>query len=109
METKGKSKMKFQGEEVQLKFGEYSCNNRIALDFIDSAGYLYTRVTTNLVNEVLSNENCAFIDTNNNGEEVAEWLSQSDLGKFTGALGFSGYCIYPEFEFKKEVVEKYKS
>ena len=101
--------MKFQDEEVKLSFGEYSCNKRVALDLIDNAGFTYTRVTTNLIDEVLSNENCAFIDVNNNGEGIIEWLRHNNLGKFTGAIGFSGFCIYPEFEFDKEIIERYRS
>ena len=100
--------MKYRNEEVKLGFGEYSCNKRLALELIDSSGYMYTRVTTNLVDEELSNENCAFIDVNNNGEEIIEWLFKNNLGKFTGGLGFSGYCVYPEFEFDKEAIKKYK-
>lgn len=43
--------------------------------------------------------NCAYIDTNNNGNEIIEWLEQNGLGKSTGNLMPSGWCVYPEFEF----------
>lgn len=48
--------------------------------------------------------NCAYIDTNNNGNEIIEWLEQNGLGKPTGNLMPSGWCIYPEFEFDMETL-----
>lgn len=41
----------------------------------------------------------AFIDTNNNGPEILEWISSHKLGVPTGRLGFSGFCVYPEYHF----------
>ena len=99
--------MKYCGTEVRMEFNKYTCNNRLAMTLIDDAGYIYTCVTVNLVDEDLTNENCAFIDTNNNGDEIVRWLNTNSLGKFTGAIGISGYCMYPEFEFSKEVLEKF--
>lgn len=51
--------------------------------------------------------NCAFIDTNNNGEQIIDWLENNNLGMYTGNFEISGYCIYPEFEFDMNTVNKY--
>ena len=57
--------------------------------------------------------NCAFIDTNNNGNEIINWLIENKLGKLTGRMKMSGWCLYPEFEFNmdelmKHVTEDYR-
>jgi len=46
--------------------------------------------------------NCAFIDTNNNGNEIIEWLCENEIGHPTGNLKASGFCVYPEFQFNME-------
>lgn len=51
--------------------------------------------------------NCAFIDINNNGNEIIEWLYSNSLGHLTGRIKASGFCSYPEFEFNMEKLCKY--
>ena len=51
--------------------------------------------------------NCAFIDINNNDNGIIAWLEANKLGKLTGRMEMSGYCIYPEFEFDVDEVNKY--
>ena len=57
----------------------------------------WSDLTVNL--SVKCKDNCAFIDTNNNGEEIIDWLMENNLGKPTGRIKASGWCIYPEFCF----------
>ena len=57
----------------------------------------YGDITKNL--SVKCADNCAFIDTNNNGDEIIDWLIANGLGKPTGRERASGWCVYPEFEF----------
>lgn len=45
---------------------------------------------------------CGFIDTNNNGTEIVEWLIANELGHFTGRTRVSGWCTYPEFQFNMD-------
>ena len=52
-------------------------------------------------------KNCAFIDTNNNGEDIISWLQNNHLGYLTGRRGQSGHCIYPEFCFDTEKLKEY--
>jgi hypothetical protein len=42
---------------------------------------------------------CAFIDTNDNGEDIIDWIVSNDLGALTGEIGYSGFCCYPEVRF----------
>ena len=42
---------------------------------------------------------CQFIDTNNNGEAVLDWLVLYELGVPTGRYAASGHCMYPEVDF----------
>lgn len=51
--------------------------------------------------------NCAFIDTNDNGKEIINWLIANKLGMPTGRVAQSGFCTYPEFEFYMYEVKKY--
>jgi len=96
--------LQINGTEVIAVFSKYM-NERLALQLIDKEdGSCYTVVTVNLVDEELSNKNCAFIDTNNNGARILGWLERNSFGRLTGRDGISGYCIYPEFEFKEDLI-----
>jgi hypothetical protein len=65
----------------------------------------WSNLTVNL--SVKCKENCAFIDTNNNGNEIITWLEENNLGETTGRIAFSGWCVYPEFEFNMEELMKH--
>lgn len=52
-------------------------------------------------------ENCAYIDTNNNGQAVIDWLIENKLGRLTGKIVRRDFCICPEFEFDMDEVNKY--
>ncbi len=60
----------------------------------------YGDITVNLP-ECKRSSGCQFIDTNNNGTEILDWLEQNDFGKRTGNQDVSGFCSYPEFNFYK--------
>lgn len=51
---------------------------------------------------------CAFIDTNNCGDGVIDWLIENNIAIPTGDWGRSGFCIYPEVRFNKEFLDKVK-
>ena len=58
----------------------------------------YAALTVNL-EEFPREDNNAFVDTNNLGNEIVDWIIENDLGELTGRIGTSGYCIYPEVAF----------
>lgn len=45
-------------------------------------------------------KNCAYIDTNNNGNDILAWIVRHGLAVPTGHVGSSGYCRYPEYRFR---------
>lgn len=57
-----------------------------------------TIITVNLPGAERS-AGCQFIDTNNNGEEVLDWLMLYGLCTPTGRYAVSGFCKYPEVDF----------
>lgn len=62
--------------------------------------YEFAYLTVNLP-DGKRNAGCQYIDTNNNGSEVLDWLEENEFGKRTGNLTESGFCSYPEFNFYK--------
>lgn len=52
-------------------------------------------------------DNCAFIDSNNNGVEIIDWLMQNNLGELTGREMPSGWCRYLEFRFNMDELMKH--
>lgn len=66
----------------------------------------YCDITVNLPDERLTDETCAFIDTNN-APFLPSFLEENGLAKPTGMHGFSGWCAYPEYRFDMEAIEKH--
>ena len=86
----------------------YAQNNNLYVELITyDEGYAepWQNLTVNL--GIKCAEDCAFIDTNNNGEEIITWLEENNLGKRTGRIEPSGWCLYPEFQFNMQELKKY--
>lgn len=49
---------------------------------------------------------CAFIDTNNNGADIMNWLAKNDIAYPTGRTGASGFCVYPEVKFTEKALSE---
>lgn len=49
--------------------------------------------------------NCAYIDINNNGEGILAWIVRNGLAIPTGKYAHSGYCVYPEYYFRPEILQ----
>ena len=93
-------------------YGEYNvtcvatryCNNdSLAVSLITDEGEPFATATVNLP-ESGKHPNRAFLDTNN-CPGINLWLTENGFGFPTGIMGFSGYCMYPEFEFNLEKLE----
>ena len=85
---------------ITFKLNSYLQNGNLYVGLVThEAGYPepWSDLTVNL--SVKCEENCAFIDTNNNGDEIIEWLLNNNLGLLTGRVKRSGFCLYPEFIF----------
>ena len=96
--------------EIALIAAEYAGGNlAIAMEYYDSEENQlmpYAALTVNLVNEKCR-ENCAFVDINNLGPTILEWISVNKLGTPTGKYGKSGFCVYPEVKFNMDEVRKH--
>lgn len=51
--------------------------------------------------------NRAYVDTNNLGDEILQWIEDNNLGQPTGEIGYSGFCVYPEYEFNLDEINKH--
>lgn len=95
---------------ITLELANYAENGNLYVGLISyDEGYPepWQNLTINL--SVKCKPNRAFIDTNNNGHGIVDWLEQNKLGFATGNLMPSGWCVYPEFEFNMDEVMKYVS
>lgn len=95
--------------KVYLSKGKYLNNNTIAVDIIvvDSDGFEepFDSLTTNISCEYgLANDTTQFIDANNLGKDILNWLVKNNIAKPTGRAWPSGYCIYLLYEFTKEAL-----
>ena len=92
---------------IVLDTAEYT-NGRLAvemLEVVDSWVEPWSMLTVNVPDTELSDKNCAFIDTNNNGNDIVFWLMENGLGSPTARWAYSGFCSYPEFRFNMELLE----
>ena len=93
---------------MTFELNRYADNGNLYVGLIThEEGYPepWQNLTVNL--GVKCEENCAFIDTNNNGNEILHWLIDNDLGDVTDNLKSNGYWIYPEFKFNMKELMKY--
>lgn len=88
--------------------GRYANNGNLYVGLIThEEGYPepWQNLTVNL--DMKCKENCAFIDTNNNGNEILWWLIDNGLGDVTEELRDSGFWVYPEFKFNMDKLFEY--
>lgn len=93
---------------ITFRLDRYAENNNLYVGMITHAdGYPepYSDLTVNL--SVKCDENCAFIDTNNNGDRIVEWLITNKLATLTGRVRQSGFCVYPEMKFDMVELMRY--
>lgn len=90
---------------MTFKLANYVENGNLyvgLLTNIDGYEEPWSDLTVNL--SVPCKPNRAFIDANNNGNEIIAWLVNNGLGHTTGLMMPSGWCVYPEFEFNMEAL-----
>lgn len=96
----------YKGCEVSLVKSKFYDGN-LAVVMIDEYGNYHSRITVNLPTYSKTDENCAYVDSNNL-PRIVEWLKRHKLAEPTGMLAHSGFCEYPEmrFNFDNEYFEK---
>lgn len=63
-------------------------------------------ITVNLPHEGMANSRLQFIDTNNYGWDLVNWLEENKIATFVGYYGFSGYCTYPLMRFSVSKIKQ---
>ena len=90
------------GYNVYIEKVKYQYKNRLAVQayVVEDDGWVepYATISVNLVNEKLTDENCAYVDCNN-VPFIDEWLEENGIAEPTGRFAFSGFCVYPEMRF----------
>ena len=104
--------MKKYGKNHPMTFqiSNYANNGSLYVGLItNEEGYPapWSNLTVNLAESSRCKANCAYIDTNNNGTMVLDWLEDNGFGKRTGNIAFSGWCMYSEFEFNMDELMKH--
>ncbi len=93
--------------KIQLCISAYCDNGSLAIvmnDWASGEEEPWNVLTVNL--DSVCPKDCAFIDTNNNGEDILAWIERHGFAAPTGNYGYSGYCIYPEYRFCPEILQE---
>lgn len=98
------------GQDIPVFFriDHYVSNDNLFVGLVtDRDGFYepWNDLTTNIGR--FCEPNCSFIDINNNGIDVLDWLLANHLGELTGRVECSGFCDYPEFRFNMDELNKY--
>ena len=91
--------------EVELMGDKYKVNACKTTYLVDgSLVVVLTRKNETFVDLTVNlgvkptNENCAFVDTNNN-KWAEKFLKTNNIATPTGRIASSGFCLYPEYCF----------
>lgn len=63
-------------------------------------------ITTNLCSRLQDDEH-AFVDTNNYGSGIIDFLKSNNIAVETGFVQQSGFCTYPLLRFSKDMLKKF--
>ena len=89
---------------VTLQVRSY-LNGNLAIQMITCEdGEPWNTLTVNLGGTC--KKDCAFIDTNDNGDSILPWLVRNGLAVPTGVLCRSGCCVYPEVRFRDSALKE---
>ena len=92
---------------VQTDFGKYevapvtckySYGDRLAIELEEKSGEPFAVLTVNIDSMFELAEDEAFVDTNN-CSWAEKFIKKHKLGKPTGNVGYSGFCVYPLYKF----------
>lgn len=90
--------------EVSLFVSSYLANNNMAIEMITNDGEPFSSLTVNL--DFLM-PGYAFIDTNNNPDNIEEIIKKTGIATPTGTVKQSGFCQYPLYEFDMDKLKEY--
>lgn len=110
MEKTYKLNMYGKTYNIALRKTTYRNNDTLAIIMmcIGKKGYEedFGTLTVNIDDsDLLADETSAFVDTNNLGSEIVDWLVKNKIANTTPFIGRSGFCSYPLVMFDDKVVE----
>lgn len=91
---------------IALKVTSYLDGN-LAIDMEAwDEGYAepWSNLTVNL--DGVRGKDCAFIDTNHNGDDIIIWIIRHGLAIHTGVRQRSGFCEYQEYRFRADRLQE---
>ena len=100
-------------DKVAVRLNNYHYGDRLYVGLLCwDNDYKYweplTTITVNIPDEPITDKNCNFVDTNNNGMEIIGWLVEHGFAERTDRVGQSGFCTYPEMRFNLEALKEYE-
>lgn len=91
-----------QSYRVKMAVDQYVTNKNLALPMWCEDGPFAT-LTVNLNEKLPGNQ--AYVDVNN-CPWASEFIAVNGIGRFTGKIGFSGWCEYPLYEFDLDKIKE---
>lgn len=82
--------------EVQVRKHRYVLNDNLAISLLTEEGEPFGMLTKNLKKKLP--ENMAYLDVNNM-PDAEKFVTENNLGRFTGMYSNSGFIVYPLYEF----------
>lgn len=87
--------------KVKIMRSNYCNNGNLAIMLICDDGEPFGNLTVNFSENLPPN--MAYVDTNNI-DDAERFINEYNLGEFTGKTRESGFCIYPLYKFKEEML-----
>jgi len=91
--------------DIQISVNHYQADGSLCVDLWNQEEGPIARLTTCL-NKKGIEENMSYLDENNCPWSL-DFIEHYGLGRNTGKVGFSGYCMYPLIEWDLTELEKY--
>jgi len=90
---------------MELQCAAYGNGNLAIMMITHEEGYAepWSTLTVNLMDGLAPD--IAFVDINDNGDDILRWIEQNGFGEPTGRTRQSGYVTYPEYKFDLEKIE----
>lgn len=100
-------KLEFLDKEYKVETFKAAYNENDNLAVIVQNKNFEEVLTVNLKDNP-TNENCAFIDTNN-VRWAEKFLQENQIAQPTGRYAISGFCSYPEYRFDMSKLKDYEA
>ena len=102
----------YKNKKAYLAIDRYAEGDTLAVLLLvedpESGEIMDDVITVNFAPEVFpSDEHCAFVDVNNMGEDICQWLVDNRIAYKTAVTVESGMCTYPEYRFSELEISKY--